>query len=86
MTELKEEKAMTTFERVAEIFEQVFEGDISVENMTMESKLKEDVGLNSIGMLYMAMALEEEFGVKFTNEDFVNVVTVADVVARVESK
>lgn len=77
---------MTTFERVAEIFEQVFEGDISVENMTMESKLKEDVGLNSIGMLYMAMALEEEFGVKFTNEDFVNVVTVADVVARVESK
>lgn len=77
---------MTTFERVAEIFEQVFEGDISVENMTMESKLKEDVGLNSIGMLYMAMALEEEFGVKFTNEDFVNIVTVADVVARVESK
>ena len=86
MTELKEEKAMTTFERVAEIFEQVFEGDISVENMTLESKLKEDVGLNSIGMLYMAMALEEEFGVKFTNEDFVNIVTVADVVARVESK
>ncbi|MBE6609014.1 MAG: acyl carrier protein [Ruminococcaceae bacterium] len=77
---------MTTFERVAEIFEQVFEGDISVENMTLESKLKEDVGLNSIGMLYMAMALEEEFGVKFTNEDFVNIVTVADVVARVESK
>lgn len=86
MKELKEEKAMTTFERVSEIFEQVFEGDISVENMTMESKLKEDVGLNSIGMLYMAMALEEEFGVKFTNEDFVNIVTVADVVARVESK
>ena len=77
---------MTTFERVAEIFEQVFEGDISVENMTLESKLKEDVGLNSIGMLYMAMALEEEFSIKFTNEDFPAIKNVEDVIKCIESK
>ena len=35
---------------------------------------------------YMALALEEEFGVKFTNGDFLGLVTVADVIACIEGK
>ena len=47
-----------------------FEGEIDTNGITLSSSLKDDIGINSIGMLYMAMALEEEFSIKFTNEDF----------------
>ena len=77
---------MTTLERLTKVFDAVFEGEIDTTAMTPASTLREDVGMNSIGMLYMAMALEEEFGIKFTNEDFVDLTTVADVVACIEGK
>ena len=77
---------MSTFETLKSVFESVFEGEISTENLSLESNLREDVGINSIGMLYMAMALEEELSIKFTNDDFVNIVTVKDVVDCIEGK
>lgn len=77
---------MNTYERLLQVFDAVFEGEISTDNITLTSSLREDVGINSIGMLYMAMALEEEFGVKFTNEDFIRIQTVEDVVQCLESK
>lgn len=76
----------TTLERLINVFNAVFEGEIDTADMTPASSLREDVGMNSIGMLYMAMALEEEFGIKFTNNDFVGLATVADVVACIEGK
>ncbi len=77
---------MTTLERLTKVFDAVFEGEIDTAAITPASTLREDVGMNSIGMLYMAMALEEEFGVKFTNDDFATLTTVADVVACIEGK
>lgn len=75
---------MNTYERLIKVFNAVFEGDVDVDSITLESNLREDIGINSIGMLYMAMAVEEEFEIKFTNEDLVNLKTVADVIARIE--
>ena len=77
---------MTTYERLVHVFDAVFEGEIDTSAVTLTSDLRTDVGMNSIGMLYMAMALEEEFGVKFTNDDFTKLSTVADVIACVEGK
>lgn len=77
---------MTTFERMVQVFNAVFEDEVNTQTFRPEAKLREDVGINSIGMLYMAMAMEEEFGIKFANEDFTKMETVADVVAIVESK
>ncbi len=77
---------MHTLERLINIFNVVFEGSVDVSTLTPESSLREDVGINSIGLLYMAMAVEEEFGIKFTNEDFNSIQTVADVVTCIESK
>ena len=51
-----------------------------------EADLRQDIGINSIGLLYMAMAIEEAFGIKFTNDDFTHIKTVADVVATIEEK
>ena len=77
---------MSTLETLISVFEKVFDGEISTENLTLDSNLREDVGINSIGMLYMAMALEEQYSIKFTNDDFVSITTVKDVVECIEGK
>ena len=74
---------MTTFERLKSLIDTVFEGDIDTKDVTEETVLK-DMGLNSIGFLYMAVAIEEEFGVKFTNADFASIITVKDVIGIIE--
>ena len=77
---------MQTLERLVKVFSVVFEEEVDSARITMEANLREDIGMNSIGLLYMAMAIEEEFGIKFKNEDFANIQTVADVVSVIESK
>ena len=77
---------MTTLERLIKVFHVVFEEDVDTAAVTPEASLREDIGINSIGLLYMAMAVEEEFGIKFNNEDFAGIVTVADVIACIEAK
>ena len=67
-------------ERLKPLLEQVFEGQIPSEGVTEASRLIEDMGMDSIGLLYMAMAIEEEFGIAFDNEDFPRLKTVGDVI------
>ena len=77
---------MNTFERLKQVCAAVFEGEIDISAITPESSLREDIGINSIGILYMALAIEEEFGIKFTNDDFVDITKVSDVVAIIDKK
>lgn len=77
---------MSTFERLIKVFNTVFEDEISTADPKESASLREDMGINSIGMLYMAIALEEEFGIKFTNEDLQSLNTVADVIGCIEGK
>jgi len=77
---------MNTFERLIKVFNSVFEDDVNTEAINEGSDLRQDLGINSIGMLYMAMALEEEFSIKFHNEDFTDIKTVKDVIDCIESK
>jgi acyl carrier protein len=77
---------MDTFQRLIKVFQVTFDDTVDVPGVTPELSLREDLGINSIGLLYMAMAVEEEFEIKFKNEDFVAIRTVADVIACIESK
>ena len=77
---------MNTFERLKNVCAAVFEGEIDVSAITPDSSLRDDIGINSIGILYMALAIEEEFGIKFTNDDFVDILKVSDVVAIIDKK
>ena len=77
---------MSTFERLLKVFKAVFEDEIDVSSLSENANLRDDVGINSIGMLYMAMALEEEFNIKFANEDFQKIQTVSDVISVIEEK
>ena len=77
---------MSTFDRLIKVFRVVFEEEVDTTGLSMDASLREDIGINSIGMLYLAMAVEEEFGIKFSNEDFVGIRTVEDVVRCIEGK
>ena len=77
---------MQTFQRLIKVFNTVFEDDINADTIRPDADLRENIGINSIGMLYLAMAVEEEFGIKFTNDDFTGIRTVEDVVRCIEAK
>ena len=49
----------------------------TIAKATPQSRLLADLGMDSIGMLMLSMALEEEFGVSFKSPG--NLVTVQDV-------
>lgn len=74
------------YQQLISICNAVFDGEIDTSAITPEADLRADLGINSIGLLYMAMSIEETFGIKFANEDFSNIRTVADVVVLIEKK
>ena len=77
---------MSNLEKLVELFSNVFEGEVQADTITEQTRLVEDLEFNSIGLLYMALAVEENFGVKFNNDDFVNIRTVQDVLDKIEGK
>lgn len=56
--------------------------DIETEGVTEETKLVEDLQFDSLGIMMLAMALEDEFGVRFDGP--VQFVTVGDVLKYLE--
>ncbi len=77
---------MDTYQRLISVCTAVFEGEVDPATITPDANLRNDIGINSIGLLYMAMAIEEEFNIKFTNDDFPSLLTVKDVVCLIEKK
>lgn len=47
---------------------------------TESSDLRTDLGLNSVGLLYIVIAIEESFGVDLSDADFSDFNTVKDVI------
>lgn len=77
---------MTTYKRLVNVFTKVMEDDAELSKLSPEADLFKDLQLNSIGLLYMAIAIEEEFGISFKNEDINSLRTVNDVINYLESK
>ena len=57
-----------------------------IENCTEESNLHTDLGLNSVGMLYIVIAIEEFFSISFDNANINDFSTVSDVVDYISLK
>lgn len=48
------------------------------------TKIREDLGLNSVGVLYIVFAIEQEFNFRFEQLDFNSFNTVGDVLNYIE--
>lgn len=75
-----------------EIIDQLYEiymriepdSDITRESVTPEMRIKEDLGLNSIGLLYLIMGIEKEFCISLKNQSIESFKTIDDVAKYLE--
>jgi acyl carrier protein len=54
--------------------------NIDEDTITMESSFREDLGADSLDVVELVMAVEEEFDVEFDDEEAENISTVGDAV------
>lgn len=59
--------------------------DIDPEEITEDSKLRSDIGLNSFDMVNVAVDLENEYGVSVDSKAFGGIKTVGDLMKYIES-
>lgn len=71
------------FERIKEMI--VEELNVPVEKVTMEARLAEDLGADSIDAVELIMNIEDEFEIQVSDEQAQNMKCVGDLVRYIES-
>ncbi|MAE33539.1 MAG: acyl carrier protein [Actinobacteria bacterium] len=74
-----------------EVFEKVkglFVEDLGIDEskVTMEAKLEEDLEIDSLGIVEVVMAFEDEFEIEIDDEELADVTTVGQAVNLLHSK
>ena len=54
--------------------------------ITLDSKIKDDLGADSLDILQLLMTIEEEHGIVIPDEELATFVTVGDIVNYLESR
>ncbi|MBR6406409.1 MAG: acyl carrier protein [Lachnospiraceae bacterium] len=57
-----------------------------IENCTEDMSLAEDLGFNSVALLYMVIDIEESFGIRFENVGINDFETLGEVVDYIEEQ
>lgn len=75
----------------AEVFERVKKVTVEAlgvkdEEVTMEASFTEDLSADSLDVVELVMALEEEFGLDIPDDDVTNLKTVGQAVSYIEGK
>ncbi len=71
-------------ERIKEIMEEKLSLDGA--EITLETSFKDDLGVDSLDLFDLVMALEEEFDIEIPSEDLEQITTVGAVIKYVEGK
>ncbi|MGL4731612.1 MAG: acyl carrier protein [Clostridium sp.] len=72
------------FEKISErIAEQL---SLDVEDISLESSFIDDLGADSLDIVELIMALEEEFDIEIPDEDAEKISTVGDVVEYIKTR
>lgn len=74
---------MSTFDRVKQII--VDQLGVDGDAVTMEASFREDLEADSLDLVELIMAFEEEFGGSISDEDAQKINTVADAVRYLDS-
>lgn len=72
-------------EKLKEILVLALGDTVNLENCTEQSNLTTDLGLNSVGILYVVIAIDEFFNVRFDDVSFSDFRCVGDVPDYIES-
>ena len=69
--------------RLKELLSEIDE-EIDAESITAKSRLMADIGMSSVALLYMSVAVEEEFGIDLSSFEMKEETTVGDIIALIE--
>ena len=73
------------FEKLCDLISEQF--GVEAYTITMETTFTDDLGADSLDIVELSMALEEEFGVsEMSEEDIAGIATVGDLVTYLQSK
>ena len=73
-----------TFEKVKEILSKQLE--VSVDEIQLANSLQEDLGADSLDVVEIVMALEDEFSIEIADEETAKMKTVDDIVKYIDSQ
>jgi acyl carrier protein len=73
-------------EKLKDILGLALGNTIDLSNCTEESNLTTDLGLNSVGILYVVIAIEEFFNIRFGDVSFGDFQNVGDVLDYIEEQ
>ncbi|MBO7217943.1 MAG: acyl carrier protein [Clostridia bacterium] len=73
-----------TFEKITEILAEQLDADRDA--MTMETKIADDLGADSLDLVDLLMSIEDEFGIEIPDEDVESIQTIGDIVEYINSK
>ena len=71
--------------KLKEIFQMVVDNDTSLDNIDESANITTDLCVNSIGLIYMAVAIEKTFNIDMSNVSINTFGTVKDVVDYIEN-
>lgn len=73
-------------EGLKKIFTLVINRNADVDNMKMDAKIVSDLGVSSVGLIYLMVAIEEQFSIDMSDITFNSFETVGDVVTYIKNK
>ncbi len=75
---------MSIYERVVKIIVDLL--SVEPEKVTMDARFREDLGADSLDLVELVMAFEEEFGGTISDEEAQQIKTVGDAVRYIETR
>ncbi len=76
---------MDIFEKVKELISDQLDVE-DKESISMDSSITDDLGADSLDVVDLVMAIEDEFGVEVPEDQVENIKTVGDIVKYIEDK
>lgn len=72
-----------TFDKIKDLI--VDQLDVEEGNVTMDTNIQDDLGADSLDIVDLIMAVEDEFEVKIEDEEVENLKTVGDIVNYIDN-
>ena len=72
------------FEKIKKLLADQLDADADV--MTMDTRISEDLGADSLDVVELLMCIEDAFEVEIPDEEIENLKTIGDVVEYIQSK